>query len=302
MSLYNKAHDKLHNVDWNEIFKYDESSPTCLLWKTTHRVGNKGSPTPRKSLIVGGKASDGKLIILYKGNRISIPKIIWVMHNGPIPEDHTIWFKDNDPTNPRIDNLEVKEINQKLKEKYCEDIKKFIAYDESSPSCLRWIGKTSKSSKVMIGDVAGSLDSEDGYWKVHALGSHYKAHRLVWYLHFGKIPDGYHVDHIDRDRQNNKISNLRAVPPSINGKNRSLNSNNKTGVNNIIYAEFFDHRGTLIRRYTVTISYNGNVINRSFSLNKYGDDLAWELALKAKEEIVQDLKERGIGFTEDHGT
>lgn len=302
MSKFKEAHEKLHSVDWNEIFQYDESSPTCLVWKTTHRIGNKGTLTPRRSLVVGGKASDGTLVILYKKNRMSIPKIIWIMHNGPIPENHTIWFKDNNATNPKISNLEVKETDQKLSEKYCEDIKKFIAYDETSPSCLRWIGKISKSSKVVIGDVAGTLDSEDGYWKLHALGNHYKSHRLIWYMHFGKIPKDYHIDHIDRDRQNNKISNLRAVPQTINAKNRSLNSNNKTGVNNIIYAEFFNKRGTLIRRYTVTIRYDGNVINKSFSLNKYGDDLAWELALKTKEKIVQELRAKGVGFTEDHGT
>lgn len=110
------------------------------------------------------------------------------------------------------------------------------------------------------------------------------------------------MDHIDRDRQNNNILNLRVVPPSINGKNRSKNKNNTTGVNGITYGEFVNERGTLIRRFVVTILCDGKKHQRSFSLEKYGDSIAWELALKAKDEIVNELKRRGAGFTEDHGT
>ncbi|MBM4430691.1 MAG: HNH endonuclease [Chloroflexi bacterium] len=43
-----------------------------------------------------------------------------------------------------------------------------------------------------------------------------KVHRLVWTYWRGEIPDGMHVDHIDHDRHNNAVSNLRLRDPSEN--------------------------------------------------------------------------------------
>jgi hypothetical protein len=302
MRRYSRAHEKLWDIDWNSLFVYDESSPTCLIWKTSHRAGNKGTLTKRNSLIAGGVSSDNKLILVRDKSRFSIPKIIWVMHNGKIAEGKTIWLKDGNALNARLSNLELRDINYKPEKKYDYNIREYIAYDETSPSCLRWIRRTSKSSNIDVGDVAGSLDESDSYWKVHALGHHYKAHRLVWFLHFGDIQKGHHIDHIDRDRQNNKIDNLRSVPPSINGKNRTINKNNKTGENNIVYGEFVNNNGTLIRRYVVTLSWDGKRTSRSFSLAKYGDEGAWNLAVAFKDKIVQELRYKGVGFTDDHGT
>ena len=47
-------------------------------------------------------------------------------------------------------------------------------------------------------------------------------HRLLYTAFIGKIPNGMFVDHIDRDKSNNNLENLRIVTPSQN----SINSNN----------------------------------------------------------------------------
>ena len=39
----------------------------------------------------------------------------------------------------------------------------------------------------------------------------YKNHRRVWEKHWGEIPDGHHIHHIDGDKHNNDISNLLCV-------------------------------------------------------------------------------------------
>lgn len=44
-------------------------------------------------------------------------------------------------------------------------------------------------------------------------------HRIVWMMHNGLIPEGMVIDHIDRDKLNNDIMNLRCVDRSVNRKN-----------------------------------------------------------------------------------
>lgn len=46
-------------------------------------------------------------------------------------------------------------------------------------------------------------------------------HVLVYMINFGEYPDGYEIDHIDRNVNNNHISNLRAVDTKTNNSNRS---------------------------------------------------------------------------------
>lgn len=44
------------------------------------------------------------------------------------------------------------------------------------------------------------------------------AHQLAWFLHYNEVPNV--IDHIDRNRSNNKISNLRNVNMQMNQFNR----------------------------------------------------------------------------------
>jgi len=46
-----------------------------------------------------------------------------------------------------------------------------------------------------------------------------KSHRLAWYLHYGELPKN-NIDHIDGDKANNKIDNLRDVTQQQNNWNR----------------------------------------------------------------------------------
>jgi hypothetical protein len=44
-------------------------------------------------------------------------------------------------------------------------------------------------------------------------------HRVVWTMHHGAIPKGYQIDHINGDRADNRIENLRVVPQELNMRN-----------------------------------------------------------------------------------
>lgn len=63
----------------------------------------------------------------------------------------------------------------------------------------------------------------NGYRRYTLDGKRYSAHILVYQTFIGEIPEGYVIDHIDGDKLNNNISNLRAVTQSKNVKNAYQN-------------------------------------------------------------------------------
>jgi hypothetical protein len=72
--------------------------------------------------------------------------------------------------------------------------------------------------------------TEKGYLRVRFMGAQYRVHRLIWLYHHGAQPIG-EIDHINGDRLDNRISNLRLVTPTINRQNqRKARSDSKTGL------------------------------------------------------------------------
>lgn len=62
--------------------------------------------------------------------------------------------------------------------------------------------------------------------KIH--GHRLLAHRVAWLLHYGKWPDK-NIDHLNGDRSDNKIQNLRDVDAGVNQRNRKMSSRNTSG-------------------------------------------------------------------------
>ena len=93
-----------------------------------------------------------------------------------------------------------------------------LRYDETSPSGLVW-SDASKHKKRPPGAVAGTL-KPNGYWQVCSRPKIELCHRIVWRLHYGDIPEGMSIDHIDRNRANNRIENLRLATPYSQQRNR----------------------------------------------------------------------------------
>ena len=61
-----------------------------------------------------------------------------------------------------------------------------------------------------------------------------KAHRLAWLIVHGKLPDG-EIDHIKRNRADNRIANIRDVSRAINHRNVSMLRNNTSGVTGVCW-------------------------------------------------------------------
>ena len=65
----------------------------------------------------------------------------------------------------------------------------------------------------------------DGYIRVRVDGKEYRAHRVIWEMFNGPIPEGMLIDHIDRDVYNNRIENLRLVTRQQNNANTGKKPN-----------------------------------------------------------------------------
>ena len=77
----------------------------------------------------------------------------------------------------------------------------------------------------------GSVDKSSGYLRTKAAGKSMLVHRLIFLLEHGYYPEI--VDHIDGNKANNKIENLRAATKSQNCANAKLSKSNSSGVKNV---------------------------------------------------------------------
>ena len=77
------------------------------------------------------------------------------------------------------------------------------------------------------GEIAGYTNSV-GYVQLGIDYVDYTAHRLAWLYQHGYMPPEQ-IDHINGDREDNRIENLRLANNSQNNQNRKLQENNSSG-------------------------------------------------------------------------
>jgi hypothetical protein len=106
-----------------------------------------------------------------------------------------------------------------------ELLQELFWYDASAGQ-LRWRARL--SNRVKIGSVAGTR-RDDGYYKIRIHGVFYYSHRIIWYMHTGEDPGEAQIDHIDGDKSNGRIENLRLASNGQNMSNVGPRSNNTSG-------------------------------------------------------------------------
>ncbi len=113
------------------------------------------------------------------------------------------------------------------------EMKELLKYDPDT-GVLAWKHRpwaTKGWNTRYAGCQAGNL-SGDGYLQFCVRPKMYKAHRVVWLLHYGSWPVG-DLDHINGVKTDNRIVNLRDVNNQDNHKNTKLRSDNKSGYHGI---------------------------------------------------------------------
>lgn len=103
--------------------------------------------------------------------------------------------------------------------------------------------KITTGTKAKVGSIAGSIGSS-GYIYLEINGNRYRAHRVAWLYIHGKFSE-YQLDHINHDRADNSINNLREVTNKENSYNSSIRSDNTTGYKGVS----LDSRSNRYRAY-----------------------------------------------------
>lgn len=130
-----------------------------------------------------------------------------------------------------------------------KDLMKFYTYDPETGDIVwksRCAGMTFGDKTVSVrgarqsnGKCAGrsALYAHNaGYSAVALMGVAFLAHRVAWALHYGEWPKGQ-IDHINGDRRDNRITNLRVVDQTGNSRNAARPRTNKTGVIGVFWEE-----------------------------------------------------------------
>ncbi len=106
------------------------------------------------------------------------------------------------------------------------ELLRLLNYDPNS-GIFTW----SKDSHIkMRNKIAGGYEEKVKYIRIKVKGKLYLAHRLAWFYVTGEWPK-HEIDHIDGNKLNNSIENLRDIPRGINRQNMRFSyKNNKSGL------------------------------------------------------------------------
>ena len=154
----------------------------------------------------------------------------------------------------------------------------WIAKPDGVKDSARWNSR-------YAGKECGTLDDK-GYRRIlfrFEKGSTFRirVHRLAWFISNGVIPTG-EIDHINQNRADNRISNLRDVPKQINQRNGTMKSNNTSGITGVTWLKD-------CQKWGAQAHMNG----KHYKIGRFND-------ISAAESAVKEFRSKH-GFTENHG-
>ena len=112
-----------------------------------------------------------------------------------------------------------------------DELAALFVYDPDTGVLRR---KTARGS-AKVGDAAGGGNSH-GYLVVFVGKRRAMVHRVCWALHYGRWPQ-HQIDHINRNRMDNRIANLREATSMQNAGNTNLSCRNTSGIRGVSWSK-----------------------------------------------------------------
>lgn len=111
-----------------------------------------------------------------------------------------------------------------------EQLREVLRYE---PDTGRFFWLKKLGPRAMPGNEAGSLN-QTGYVKIKVFGVQYVRSRLAWLYVYGEWPDQF-IDHVNRDRTDDRICNLRTATQGQNNRNTKIRSDNTSGIKGVCH-------------------------------------------------------------------
>lgn len=152
--------------------------------------------------------------------------------------------------------------------------KRDVSYFPNEASCRSW-------NTRYAGRTAFTYTHFEGYKYGGIFSASHKAHRVAWAIYNGEWPKD-HIDHINGNRADNRIVNLRVVSCSENLRNQKIRKNNKSGVMGVSWRSDAG-------KWVVRITVNSRLMNLGL-FSSFDEAVA-----------VRKAAEREYGYHENHG-
>lgn len=224
------------NMDQNSLKKTLYYDPAKGLFKWKKRRLGVG-----RDLSAGSKMKSGYVTIGIDGKQYYAHRLAWIYVHGSIPDGFNVDHLNGNRSDNRISNLQLETQSQnnfknrspaKSAVINSEGLREVIRYDPDTG----WFFWVNAGHKIKAGQRADKPDSDEGYLCINLNNRSFKAHRLAWVYMHGPIPSGMDIDHINRNRSDNKIENLRLCTRAQNCQNTAKpRSNNSTGFLGVSY-------------------------------------------------------------------
>jgi hypothetical protein len=104
----------------------------------------------------------------------------------------------------------------------------FEVFEYDDQGRLFWKAKPSKAARVTIGAEVTSVDA-CGYGRVKLDREYYKIHRIIWAMANQRDPGELEIDHVNRDKSDNRPQNLRLATQKQNIQNKTYSPKGRTG-------------------------------------------------------------------------
>ena len=121
-------------------------------------------------------------------------------------------------------------------------------YLDYNPDTGIFTWRKTRTFTARAGSIAGHRDLL-GYRVIRLRNQRFKEHRLAWFYIYKTWP-AYQIDHINRIKDDNRISNLREALPSQNQINSGMRSNNSSGLRGVRKFK---------NKWRATIGHNGKI-------------------------------------------